>query len=143
MADEKGKPEGDKEFKLEAQVDGETDPRSDAGEWIPAFLATLATTANVYLACRQAGISRKTAYKWKEENEEFAARWKDAMDDALDILEWDGRRRARTSSDKLLMYLLDVHRYGRKYQHEHSGPGGGPIPVRDVISIIDDEEDEE
>lgn|SRR5262249_30557134 len=142
MADEKGKPEGDKEFKLEAQVDGEKDARSDAGEWIPAFLATLATTANVYLACRQAGISRKTAYKWKEENEEFAAQWKDAMDDALDILEWDGRRRARASSDKLLMYLLDVHRYGRKYQHEHSGPGGGPIPVRDVISIIDDGEDE-
>ena len=142
MADEKGKPEGGKEFKLEAQVDGEKDARSDAGEWIPAFLATLATTANVYLACRQAGISRKTAYKCKEENEEFAAQWKDAMDDALDILEWDGRRRARASSDKLLMYLLDVHRYGRKYQHEHSGPGGGPIPVRDVISIIDDGEDE-
>ena len=142
MADEKGKP-GGKEFQLESQVNGEKEPRSDAGEWIPAFLATLATTANVYLACRQAGITRKTAYKWKEENEEFAAQWKDAMDDALDILEWDGRRRARTSSDKLLMYLLDVHRYGRKYQHEHSGPGGGPIPVRDVISIIDDGEDEE
>jgi hypothetical protein len=142
MADEKGKP-GDKEFQLEAQVNGEKDPRSDAGEWIPAFLAMLATTANVYLACRQAGITRKTAYKWKEENEEFAAQWKDAMDDALDILEWDGRKRARASSDKLLMYLLDVHRYGRKYQHEHSGPGGGPIPVKDVISIIDEEDEEE
>jgi len=142
MADEKGKP-GDKEFQLEAQTDGEKDPRSDAGEWIPAFLAMLATTANVYLACRQAGITRKTAYKWKEENEEFAAQWKDAMDDALDILEWDGRKRARASSDKLLMYLLDVHRYGRKYQHEHSGPGGGPIPVKDVISIIDEENEEE
>ena len=142
MADEKGKP-GDKEFQLEAEVNGEKDPRSDAGEWIPAFLAMLATTANVYLACRQAGITRKTAYKWKEENEEFAARWKDAMEDACDILEWDGRRRARASSDKLLMYLLDVHRYGRKYQHEHSGPGGGPIPVKDVISIIDEEENDE
>ena len=142
MADEKGKP-GDKEFQLEAQVNGEKEPRSDAGEWIPAFLATLATTANIYLACRQAGITRKTAYKWKEENEEFAARWKDAMEDACDILEWDGRRRARASSDKLLMYLLDVHRYGRKYQHEHSGPGGGPIPVKDVISIIDEEDEEE
>jgi hypothetical protein len=142
MADEKGKP-GDNEFQLAAQVNGEKDPRSDAGEWIPAFLATLATTANVYLACRQAGITRKTAYKWKEENEEFAAQWKDAMEDALDILEWDGRRRARASSDKLLMYLLDVHRYGRKYQHEHSGPGGGPIPVKDVISIIDEEDEEE
>jgi hypothetical protein len=142
MADEKGKP-GDKEFQLEAQVNGEKDPRSDAGEWIPAFLAMLATTANVYLACRQAGITRKTAYKWKEENEEFAAQWKDAMDDALDILEWDGRKRARASSDKLLMYLLDVHRYGRKYQHEHSGPGGGPIPVKDVISIIDEEDEDE
>jgi hypothetical protein len=143
MADAKGKPQSGKEFQLEAQVDGEKEPRADAGEWIPAFLATLATTANIYLACRQAGSTRKTAYKWKEENEEFAARWKDAMEDACDILEWDGCRRARASSDKLLMYLLDVHRYGRKYQHEHSDPGGGPIPVKDVISIFDDEEDDE
>jgi hypothetical protein len=76
MADEKGKP-GGKEFQLEAQVNGEKDPRSDAGEWIPAFLATLATTANIYLACRQAGITRKTAYKWKEENEEFDQRYRE------------------------------------------------------------------
>jgi hypothetical protein len=131
------------EFKLEAQKEGEKETRSDAGEWIPAFLTTLASTANVYLACRQAGISRKTAYQWKEENKEFADRWKDALEDALDILEWDGRKRARSSSDKLLMYFLDVHRYGRKYQHEHSGPGGGPIPVKDVISIIDEEEEDD
>lgn len=132
------------EFKLEAQTNGESDraERSDKGEWIPAFLKTLASTANVYLACRQADVSRKTAYKWKDENEEFAAQWKDALEDALDVLEWEGRKRARASSDKLLIWLLEVHRYGRKQQHEHSGPGGGPIPVSDVITIVDDGEDD-
>lgn len=133
------------EFKLEGQTNGELDreERSDAGEWIPAFLKTLESTANVYLACRQAGVSRKTAYKWKDENEEFAAQWKDALEDALDVLEWDARKRARASSDKLIIWLLEVHRYGRKQQHELSGPGGGPIPVSDVITIVDDGEDEE
>jgi hypothetical protein len=136
-------PDGGPDFKLETQQDGQKDQRKDAGEWIPAFLATLRTTANVYLACRQAGISRKTAYQWKEENKEFAEQWKDAHEDGIDLLEYNSRRRAMASSDKLAQFLLEVHRYGRKQSHEHSGPDGGPIVVRDVITIIDDGEDEE
>jgi hypothetical protein len=132
------------DFKLEAQQDGQKDQRQDAGEWIPVFLRTLRLTANVYISCREAGISRKTAYKWRDENKEFAEQWKDAHEDGIDLLEYRCRNRAMNTSDKLGQFLLEVHRYGRKQQHEHSGPGGGPIPVRaDVISIMDDGEDEE
>jgi len=137
-------PSAPADFKLETQVNGEKEQRADAGEWIPAFLATLGTTANVHLSCRQAGVIRKTAYKWKDEDPNFAAAWKEAMEDATDLLEWAGRRRALSTSDKMLIFLLQAHRYGFKQTHEHSGPGGKPIPVSaDVITIVDDGEDDE
>ena len=136
-------PSDKEEFKLQPQVDGQKEQRADAGEWIPAFLTTLSTTANVYLSCRQAGITRKTAYKWQEEDPNFAAAWKEAMEDATDLLEWTGRRRAISNSDKLLIFLLQAHRYGFKQQLEHSGPGGKPIPIRDVITIVDDGEEDD
>jgi hypothetical protein len=136
-------PSASAEFKLEAQVNGEKEPRADAGEWIPAFLATLKTTGNVYLSCRQAGIIRRTAYKWREENPEFREAWGEAMEDAIDLLEYNGRRRALATSDRMAIFLLQAHRYGFKQQHEHSGPGGKAIPVmHDVVSIVDDEEEE-
>jgi len=137
-------PSDKEEFKLQTQVNGEKEQRADAGEWIPAFLATLSTTANVHLACRQAGVIRKTAYNWRDEDPNFAAAWKEAMDDATDLLEWHGRRRAIATSDKLLIFLLQAHRYGFKQQLEHSGPGGKPIPIAaDIISIVDDGEDDD
>jgi hypothetical protein len=132
-----------KDFKLEPQTNGEKETRSDAGEWIPAFLATLRTTGNVYLSCRQAGITRKTAYLWKEKNTEFAKEWEATMEDAVDILEYSGWQRAKKISDGLMKFLLQAHRYGFKQQHELSGPDGKPIPVRDVITIVDDGEDED
>jgi hypothetical protein len=134
----------DKDFKLQVQQNGEKDPRSDKGEWIPAFLKTLGLTANVYMSCQAAGISRKTAYEWRQSNEEFAAQWKDAHEDGIDLLEYRGRLRAMNTSDKLLQFLLEVHRYGRKQTLEHTGPGGGPIPVAaDVVSIVDTETEED
>ena len=135
---------GGKDFKLEPQVNGEKETRADDGLWVEAFLEALRLTSNVYMACRQAKVSRKTAYKRKEENEEFAAMWADAMEDGNDLLEWDLRKRGRSTSDKAAIFLLQAHRYGFKQQHEHSGPGGKPIPVAmDVVSIVDDEEDDE
>ena len=133
----------EKDFKLEVQQDGEKEQRSDAGEWIPRFLTALRATSNVYLSCREAGISRKTAYQLKDVNEEFAAEWNDAHQDGLDLLEYTLRRRAMQSSDKLGQFLLEVHRYGRKQQLEHSGPGGAPIPVAGNVVVIMDEDDDE
>jgi hypothetical protein len=135
--------EKESDFKLETQQDGQKDQRQDAGEWIPAFLAILRNTGNIYLSCREAKVSRKTVYLWRDTNQQFAEDMKDAMEDALDLLEWNGWRRAKAMSDNLLKFFLQAHRYGFKQEHEHSGPGGGPILVRDVISIIDDGEDEE
>jgi len=135
---------GKEDFKLEPQVNGEKEPHAHDGEWVEAFIEALRLTSNVYMACRQARVSRKTVYKRKDENEEFAALWADAMEDGNDLLEWDLRRRGRSTSDKAAIFLLQAHRYGFKQQHELSGPGGKPIPIaHDVISIIDDGEEED
>jgi hypothetical protein len=102
----------------------------------------LRQTGNVYLSCREAKVSRKTVYLWREENEKFAAAFKDALEDALDLLEYQGWRRAKQMSDNLLKFFLQCHRYGFTQKHEVSGPGGQPIPIRaDIITIMDDEDE--
>ena len=44
-----------------------------------AFCAALAETCNVGQACRAVGISRQTAYNWREADADFALAWDRAM----------------------------------------------------------------
>ena len=93
-----------------------------------AFLAALTDTVNVALACRHAGIPRRTAYDWREKDEDFAQSWDEALDEGIDLLEAELHRRAfegverpifhkgqqcgtwRYYSDGLAMFLLKAHR---------------------------------
>lgn len=80
------------------------------GAWRPRFLEVLAGTCNVRLACHAAGINRVTAYRTRARCPEFAAAWKAAEEDACDLLEAEAWKRARDSSDTLLIFLLKAHR---------------------------------
>jgi hypothetical protein len=140
--------EDEKEFRLEPETNGEKDQRADAGEWIRPFLTILGISANVRMACAQAGITRKTAYKWKEENKDFSEMWDSAVEDGLDVLEYALFKRELATSDRAAEFLLKVKRYKDALKLEHSGPAGGPMPVEisgrlDVVSIVDDEIDNE
>ena len=75
-----------------------------------AFLSALSKTANVSLACEESGISRQTAYRWKDENKEFSKNWDQALDDGIDMLEGIALNRARKNSDTLMIFLLKAHR---------------------------------
>ena len=123
------------------------------GRWNKKFIKTLAATGNVAEACRVAGITRPTAYTWKNKDtpkgEAFRERWEEALDSAVQLLELELRRRAyegneepvffqgkeiatvRKYSDVLGMFLLKAHRpdvYRDNYRRlEHTGPGGGPV----------------
>ncbi len=84
--------------------------------WRPKFLAALADSANVRFACEEAGIERQVAYRAREEDADFAAAWRTALDDATDLLEAVARNRAVNGSDRMLAFLLAAHRpevYGR------------------------------
>src|SRR4051794_13562219 len=97
-------------------------------DWRPAFLAALGQTCNVVSACRAAQVSRRTAYYHREKYPRFRDAWDDAIDDAVDLMEAEARRRAvegterpvfykgkqvgaiREYSDTLLIFLLKAHR---------------------------------
>lgn len=92
------------------------------------FLAELAKSGNISAAARGAGLSRSHAYALRASDPEFAAEWADALEEAVDSLEAEARRRAiegvdsphfhggqltgtvKKYSDSLLMFLLKAHR---------------------------------
>jgi hypothetical protein len=77
-----------------------------SSRWRRAFLKALAHEGVVTYACEQAKISRRQAYRVKNEDPQFAQEWAEAIDEAADTLESEVRRRAFAGSDLLLMFLL-------------------------------------
>lgn len=93
-----------------------------------AFLEALQKTGNVSEAARRVNLSRRHAYKLKQDDPDFRQAWQDALDAAVDTLEMEARRRAiegyekpifyqgkkigveRKYSDGLLTFLLRAHR---------------------------------
>ena len=90
-------------------------------------------------ACKRAGISRATAYLWKEKDKRFSGRWDFAIKAGTDTLEDAAKRRATEGvmedvyhqgevvgqrvkySDTLLMFLLkarDPDRFADKREQE-------------------------
>ena len=117
-------------------------------EWKPAFIEALRRTGNVTVAARYAGRSRNQVYHVRRHSEDFAAQWREALEEGTDLLDAEARRRAVTGidkpvfykgevvgsitkySDKLLMFLLKAHRPqkfrdGGKVEH----PGANNVGV--------------
>lgn len=51
------------------------------------FITTLAAQGTVYHAAQAAGVSRWTAYRWRQEDLEFADQWDEAIENAVDAVE--------------------------------------------------------
>jgi len=51
------------------------------------FIAALEAQGTVLHACKAAGISRQTAYRWHREDPEFADQWDEAIENAVDVIE--------------------------------------------------------
>jgi hypothetical protein len=79
-------------------------------DWAPRFIDVYSATGNVRLAATAAGVSREAPYKKAQANPTFAADWLRAREDAIDVLEAEARRRALSTSDTLLMFLLKADR---------------------------------
>ena len=79
-------------------------------EWKRKFLEILASSCNVALACAGAHIGRTTAYRHRQAFPDFAEAWDDAIDEGVDRLAEEARKRALAGSDVLLMFLLKAHR---------------------------------
>lgn len=64
------------------------------------FLEHLAVSCHVGQSCEKAGISRKTAYAWRREQEDFAKEWEQAMEDGFVAMEDEMHRRGYQGVDK-------------------------------------------
>ena len=113
-----------------------------APAWRGVFIERLKATGNITLAARGAGVTRQNAYQTRSRNKTFRRLWEEALDEAVDLLAGEARRRATgikrdvwyagekvgtetVYSDKLLMFLLRAHRphlYRDNVKVEH--PGG-------------------
>jgi hypothetical protein len=93
------------------------------------FIESLVQTGgNVARACKATAIGRTAVYAWRNDDEEFAQAWDEAVEAGLDELEQEARRRAvegtleprfykgiecghiRKYSDTLLIFLLKAGR---------------------------------
>jgi hypothetical protein len=123
-------------------------------------LALLARTANVSLAAKAVGISRRRAYQLRARDAAFREAWNNAREEGLDCLEAEAWRRAvhgtrrakavyyqgrkvgadvdQEYSDTLLIFLLKAAR-PEKYRdrHDHRHAGTLRHDQRDVLTTID------
>lgn len=102
-------------------------------DWKATFLEELAKSPNVASAARIAGKDRSGAYKARADDPEFAAKWDEAIESAIDGLAAEAFRRAHAESDTLTIFLLKSHRpeiYRESTRQEISGPNGGPIQTQ-------------
>ena len=75
-------------------------------------------------------IGRRTAYDWREADEDFAKDWEDAVEAGTDALEDVAIERAKNSSDTMLIFMLKARRpekFRENRTYEHRGPSGGPV----------------
>lgn len=130
-------------------------------DWRTIFINTLREGGNIRAACAKAKINRTTAYRERKANGAFNELWDAALEDAGDSLEAEAWRRAvkgvlkpvfgsggtgvgtvevgqvREYSDTLLIFLLKGAKPEKyKDRGEISGPGGGPIPFKEIIAEL-------
>jgi len=117
------------------------------------FVEALSKIGVIGYAAREVGISRQSTENWRREDPDFAEAVKHALDDAVEVMEREAFRRAaggtgkpitgagqreviRDYSDVLLIFLLKANRpekYRERYEHQPSGPAGGPIQVQEMM----------
>ena len=71
-------------------------------------LAMLANGATYGAAAAAIGAHRRTIMKWSDNDEEFAQRWNDAVEEGIDRLEQEAIRRARDGVKRPVFYMGQV-----------------------------------
>lgn len=130
-----------------------TPKKTTAPDWGPRFLEALADSANISEACKIAKVGRTTVYERRDSDPVFAQAMADALDDAVDALELEARRRALDGcerpvyhqgaqcgtileySDTLMIFLLKAHRpdkYRERSEVKHTGQVAVTTSARDL-----------
>ncbi len=120
------------------------------------FLRELAIDGNVSRACLAAGTNRPTVYARRQTDPEFLQQWQDAIEEYVDTLEAEAKRRAvdgvtkgvwhqgtrcgeeQQYSDSLLSQMLKAKRkeYRDNSKIELTGAEGGPLQIEETPTQI-------
>src|SRR4051812_16611088 len=65
-----------------------------------AFFDALRDGRSISAACLEAGITRSSAYLWRESDPQFKAKWNECVEEGTDRLEDEAIRRARDGTEK-------------------------------------------
>lgn len=84
------------------------------------FIQILSEGNSITAAARAVGVSRQAIYNYRETDSNFRDAWDNAIEEGLDTLEDEAIRRAKKSSDLLLIFLLK---------------GGRPEKYKDRVDI--------
>lgn len=74
------------------------------------FVETLAEQGTVLHAAKAAGVSRWTAYRWRQEDLEFADQWDEAIETAVDAVENSLYQKAVSGDTICMIFYLKAHR---------------------------------
>ena len=74
------------------------------------FIAALEAQGTVLHACKAAGISRQTAYRWQREDPDFAEQWDEAHENAVDVVESTIYQQAVGGNTLAGFFYLKAHR---------------------------------
>ena len=74
------------------------------------FIDTLEAQGTVLRAAKAAGVSRMTAYRWREADHELASLWDDAMETAVDAGESALYQKAVNGDTICMIFYLKAHR---------------------------------
>jgi hypothetical protein len=81
------------------------------------FLSSLADGQSVTSAAKEIGLTRQTMYRTRAADAKFAALWDEAIEAGTDTLEDEAVKRAKSSSDVLLIFLLKSRRPEKYREH--------------------------
>lgn len=74
------------------------------------FIETLAEQGTVLHAAKAAGVSRWTAYRWRQEDLAFADQWDEALETAVDAVENSLYQKAVSGDTICMIFYLKAHR---------------------------------
>lgn len=73
-------------------------------------METLEAQGTVLRAAKSAGVSPWTAYRWRQEDLEFADQWDEAPENAVDVVENSLYQKAVSGDTVCIIFYLKAHR---------------------------------
>jgi hypothetical protein len=74
------------------------------------FIAALTVQGTVFHAAQAAGVSRQTAYRWRQDDRGFASLWDEAHETAVDAVESSLYQKALGGDTICMIFYLKAHR---------------------------------